>query len=224
MNHAMVKRLIRKDWYFNRLMIAAYVGAGLLSLLPIAVGGSAGFYAGSVLLITVLISVGIHLTMVTVEHERTEHTLAFVMTLPISAKEYTTAKILANVTIFFAAWTTLVVGTIAVIAGRGALPDGLIPYAVAILVQIFAGYCLLLGTAIVSESMGWTVGAIVFGNLALQGVMFALGKAPAVAQGVTVDAIVWSQPIVGVLWAEVAAILLMLALTFYLQSRKTDFL
>jgi ABC-2 type transport system permease protein len=224
MNYAMVRRLIYKDWYFNRWAIAAYVTAGLLALVPIAIGGNAGFFAGSVLLITVLITIGIHLTMVTVVNERQYQTLVFVMTLPISIHEYTTAKIVANVAIFGAAWTTLLVWTVAVIAGRGNLPDGLIPFAVAILAQIFAGYCLVLCTALVSESLGWTIGAMVLTNLLTQGVMYWISNVPAVATDLKGDAIVWRPQIVGLLWAELAAILLMLALTFYLQTRKTDFL
>lgn len=224
MNYPMVRRLIYKDWYFNRWAIAAYVAAGLLALVPIALGGQAGFFAGSVLLITVLISIGIHLTMVSVVNERRDQTLAFVMTLPISVADYTTAKLAANLAIFGAAWTTLLVWTVAVIAGRGNLPDGLIPFAVAVLAQLFAGYCLVLGTALVSESLGWTIGAIVVTNLLVQGVMYWLSNLPAVARDLTGDAIAWRPQIVGLLWAELAAILLVLALTFYLQTRKTDFL
>jgi len=223
MNHAMVQRLIYKDWYFNRFAITAYVAAGLLSLVALALGGEAGFYAGSILLITVLVAVGAHMAMIAVT-ERRDQTLAFVMTLPISTLEYTTAKIVGNLMIFFAAWTTLLVGTVAVIAGRQALPDGLIPFAIVVLFQLFAGYCLMLSVALVSESQGWTIGALVLGNLLLNGVIFAVSNAPGVGANMKSDSIVWSQPIVGVLWAEVAAILFLLGLTFYLQTRKTDFL
>jgi ABC-2 type transport system permease protein len=224
MSTTMVKRLIHKDWYFNRWAIAAYTAVGLLSLAIIGAGGEPGFFAGSILLITVLISIGIHLVMITVIHERSEQTLAFVMTLPISAREYTTAKILANVTIFGTAWTILFVGTIALIAGRGTLPDGLIPFAVVILVEILASYCLILAVALVSESQGWTIGAMVLGNLLLQGVMYGVSNAPLIGKEMTGDTIIWRQPITGLLGVELAAILLMLVLTFYLQSRKTDFL
>lgn len=224
MNTPMVKRLIHKDWYFNRGAIASYVAVGLLSLLALGLGGEGAFYIGSILLITVVISIGIHLVMITVIHERSEQTLAFVMTLPISAKEYTTAKVLANMLIFFLAWATLVIGTVAVIAGRGTIPDGLIPFAVVILGYLFTSYCLTLSVALVTESQGWTIGAMVLGNLLLQGVMYGVSHAPGVAQDFAANAIVWRQPITGLLGIELAAILLMLGLTFYLQSRKTDFL
>lgn len=224
MNIEMIKRLVRKDWHFMRWALAAYVVAGVLSLVPIAFGGQGAFFAGSIALITVIISIGIHLTMQTVVQERSEHTLAFVMTLPVSPIDYTIAKLLANVLIFGTAWLILLIATIAVIASRGALPDGLIPFATAILMQLLAGYCLLLAVAIVSESMGWTIGAIIIGNLALQGVMYALGNTPAIEQANRTDVLVWSQPITGLLLAYLIAIVVMLALTFHLQSRKTDFL
>jgi ABC-type transport system involved in multi-copper enzyme maturation permease subunit len=224
MNTGMVKRLVQKDWYFFRWPIAFYIGAGLACIAALGNGGEGAFYAGCVGLLTVLISVGIHLTMGTVIEERRTHTLTFVMSLPISSHEYTLAKILANMTIFGLAWTTLFVATIAVITGRGGVPDGLIPFAAVILGEIFFGYCLTLCVAIVSESQGWTIGAMIVANLLLQATMYTVSHAPAVARSMKTDAIVWQQPISGLLAAEIGAILLMLVLTFYLQARKTDFL
>ena len=78
--------------------------------------------------------------------------------------------------------------------------------------------------ALVTESQGWTIGAMVLGNLLLQGVMYGVSHAPGAAQSFAANAIVWRQPIAGLLGVELAAVLLMLGLTFYLQSRKTDFL
>jgi hypothetical protein len=65
---------------------------------------------------------------------------------------------------------------------------------------------------------------MVLGNLLLQGVMYGVSNAPFVGKEMTGEAIVWRQPIAGVLGMEIAAIVLILVLTFYLQSRKTDFL
>jgi len=216
--------LVRKDWYFNRWPIALYTTIGLLALLAIAGGGETGFYFGSIALITVLISIGIHLTMITVVHERKDQTLAFVMTLPISARQYTVSKILANVLVFGAAWTVLVVGSVAVIAGRAAIPDGLIPFAIVVLGEIFASYCVLLAVALISESMTWTIVAMVVGNLGVQAVMYAVSHAAGVGKDLAGNAIVWRRPIVGTLAGEILVIVLSLALTLYLQRRKTDFL
>ncbi len=224
MNTFMVKRLILKDWYFQRGPIAAYLAAGALALFLIGTGGDASFYAGSILILTVLITVGIHLAMVTIVQERTDQTLPFVMSLPISPMEYTTAKIVSNVLIFLIPWLALLIGSFAVIAGRPEVPDGLIPFTAVILTEIFMSSVLLLAVALVTESQGWAIGAIVFGNLLLQAVMYYVSHIPSVAAAMKGPRIVWDQPVVTLLLAEVAVILLLLGLTFWLQSRKTDFI
>lgn len=220
----MVKRLIYKDWYLNRWAILGWTATGAAALAAIGLGGKGAFYGGCILLLTALVAIGIHLVMTTVVYERSQQTLAFVMSLPISSREYTTGKILANVLIFGTAWTALVIGTVAVLAGRGALPDGLIPFAVVVLTQTFMGYCLTLAVALVSESQAWTIGAIVTGNLLLQAVMYGVANTPSIARHLSGNTIVWSPAILGVMGAEILAIFLLLALTFYLQSRKTHFL
>jgi ABC-type transport system involved in multi-copper enzyme maturation permease subunit len=223
MNISMVKRLILKDWYFQRWTIVAYLAAGALALFLLGTGGEGSFFAGCILLITVLIGLGIHVAMVTIVQERTDQTLPFVMSLPISPREYTTAKILANLLIFLVPWLALSLGTFAVIAGRAGVPDGLIPFATLLLVEIFAGYCLLLAVALVSESQGWAIGAIIFGNLFFQGFMYYASHNPAIAATMKGDGIRWSQPAVTLLLAEFAVIVLLLGLTFFFQARKTDF-
>lgn len=224
MNAFMVKKLILKDWYFHRWTIVAYLLIGALSLSLLAAASEGLFFAGSILLLTVVISLGIHIAMTTVILERTEQTLPFVMSLPISPVEYTTAKIVANLAIFLIPWTALTVGTFAVVAERPWLPDGLIPFAALVLMELFASYCLTLAVALVSESQAWTIGAMVFGNLFLQAFLYGVSHHPTLGPAMKVDRIVWSLPAVTLLLAEAAVILLLLGLTFWLQSRKTHFL
>ena len=224
MSNSMVKRLVLKDWYFHRFTIVVYLAAGAIALFLIGAPQEAAFYAGSILLITVLISLGIHLGMATIVEERTQHTLPFVMSLPISPMEYTTAKILANLLIFLVPWVILTVGTFGVIAGRASIPDGLIPFAAIILTEILASYCLILAVALVSESQGWTIGAIVAGNLSLQAFMYGVSHAPRIASTMKTNSIVWSGPAVLILLGLLGSIVLMLGLTFFFQARKKDFI
>jgi ABC-type transport system involved in multi-copper enzyme maturation permease subunit len=222
MNYSMIKRLVLKDWYFLRYPIAGYLVAGALSLALIQAGGSGLSFAGSILLLTILISVGIHLAMLTVINERKEQTLSFVMSLPISAREYTIAKILANLLIFLVPWVTLLIGALTLlwIANSG----GLIPFTTIILTEIFVSYCLTLGVALVTESQNWTVGAIVVGNLALNGVLYYVSHIPTIASAMKGHAVIWNQAPVTLMVAEVVAIGLLLGLTLFFQGRKTDFL
>jgi ABC-2 type transport system permease protein len=224
MNTFMIKRLILKDWDLMRGTILLYLAAGAVALGLVAKGSEGTFYAGSILTITVLIALGIHLAMATVVVERTEQTLAFVMTLPISLKEYTAAKILANLLIFLIPWTAITAGTLAVLAGRAGYPAGFIPFSVLVLMEIFASYVLILAVALISESQGWTIGATVFGELALQGVLYYLSHEPTINATMKGNRIVWSPPALHLLLGEIAASVLLLGLTFWFQSRKTDFL
>jgi ABC-type multidrug transport system permease subunit len=162
--------------------------------------------------------------MVTVVTERTEQTLPFVMSLPISPREYTTAKILANVLIFMIPWLTLLIGTIVVIGARSVVPDGLIPFSTVILTEIFTAYLLVLAVAVVSESMAWTVVAMVTTNLFFQGFIFTVARIPEIARDIKLDRAHWSAPVLTLLGVEVALMVAFIAITFVLQNRKKDFL
>jgi ABC-2 type transport system permease protein len=221
---SMVKLLILKDWYFLRWSIAGYLAAGALALFLVGAGNEASVYIGSTLLITILIALGIHLAMATVVQERTDHTLPFLMSLPISPRDYTTAKVLANMIIFLIPWLTLTFGSMAVIAGRKTLQDGLIPFVAVLMGEIFVSYCLILATALVSESQAWTIGVMVTLNLAFQGFLYFASHQPTIARVMKGDAVVWPPAVLALLAAELAAILLTLGLTFFFQARKTDFL
>lgn len=220
---AMVRQLVLKDWYFHRFTLAGYLAAGAVALGLVAGGGTVSFYAGSLLLITVLISLGIHLPMATVIDERKNHNLAFVMSLPISAREYTLAKVLANLLIVLVPWLALLIGAVAVIGARPALPDGLIPFAVLVLLEIFASSSLILAVALVSESLGWTVAAIVFGNLSIQGFLYYASHLPSVAAAIKTESAAFVPAELYLLLALLAATAAILALTFHFQARKKDF-
>lgn len=224
MSTFMIKRLILKDWDLLRGTLLLYLAAGAVALGLVAKGSEGTFYAGSILIITILFALGIHVAMVTVVVERTEHTLPFVMTLPISLGEYTTAKIVANLLIFLIPWTAITVGTFAVLAGRTGFPAGLIPFSLLVLMETFASYILILAVALISESQGWTIGATVVGELFLQVIMYVASHDPTIAATMKGNRLVWSPPAVHLLLGEVGTIVLLLGLTFWLQSRKTDFL
>jgi ABC-type transport system involved in multi-copper enzyme maturation permease subunit len=220
----MVQRLIVKDWYLLRWAIAGYLAAGAVGLFLLDHGGEEAFYAGCILLITVLIAVGMHLAMATVVLERTEQTLPFVMSLPISPTEYTTAKILANLLIFLVPWLALLLGAIAVIAGRAGVPDGLIPFVTVVLGEIFTSYALLLAVAVVSESQAWTIGTTVVGNLGFQAFLYYVSHLPGMAAANAGPTAVWSASILTILAVEAVTIVAAIGITFWLQGRKKDFL
>lgn len=224
MNYPMVKRLILKDWYFLRLAILAYSLTGLLALGITAMGTDASSYAGSILLITVMIAIGFHMVMVTVVGERSEQTLPFIMSLPISPMEYTMAKIGANLLIFLVPWLTLTTGTLLLLGTEGARSGALIPFSLIILTELLAAYVLLLSVAIVSESLGWTIGVTVLTNLLFQAFLYWVSHMPAIASGMKGRGAVWNQTAVTLLSVEVMIIIFLIVMAFALQARKKHFL
>jgi hypothetical protein len=224
MGAKMIRRLVLTDWYFHRHALAGYMVGGAVSLALVAWGGEVGFYAGFVLFVTVLIGLGIHLPFSTVVEERKQQTLTFVMSLPVSIIEYTAAKLLSNLLLFLVPWLTLLAGTAAVIASREAIPNGLIPFATLLLVEILAGACLILGAALVSESVAWTVGTMIFSNLFFHAFLYGVSNLPGIEEHLQKPSAAWSSTEILVLIVEFVVIGLILGTTFVLQARKTDFL
>lgn len=221
MNGFMIKRLILKDWYLYRWPIAGYFLVGLVAIGIVAVGGEMAFNVGSILLITVVIAIGMHLAIGTTVTEHSEHTLPFVMSLPISITEYTAAKLLGNLLIYLVPWILLLGGSCLLFQWRNA--GGVIPFTVLTLVELFASYALTLAIALVSESMAWTIVATVICNLFLQGYLYFVSHVPAIAATIKGPTATWSPESLTLLAVQLVIIAVGFGLAFFLQARKTDF-
>jgi len=224
MNFSMIKVLMLKDWYLQRWGILGSLLGGMVALGIVCLGGNAAFMIGLILLITSLITIGAQLAVAMVVNERKEQTLPFVMSLPISYREYTTSKVLGTLLIFLVPWLVLVLGSLALFAIPGGVPHGLLPFTVIMSVEILVGTCLIISVAIVTESQAWTVGAIMVGNIALNIVGYLVAHVAGIAKGMGGHEVMWSSAATTLLLAEFGTIALLLGLTFFLQSRKKDFL
>ncbi|WP_197413863.1 ABC-2 transporter permease [Terracidiphilus gabretensis] len=220
----MIRRLILKDWYLQRWIIAASVLGGIVALGIVCLGGQAAFMVGLILLLTALIAVGAQLAIATMVNERKEQTLSFVMSLPISYADYTSAKILGTVLIFMVPWMLLVLGTLALFAVPHGIPHGLLPFTAIMAIEILVNTCLMIAVALVTESQGWTVAAIMVGNIAINLVGYYVAHLPGIAKGMGGSSVMWSSTASTALLIEFATIAALLCLTFFFQSRKRDFL
>ncbi|MDQ2991616.1 MAG: hypothetical protein M3R30_02195 [Candidatus Eremiobacteraeota bacterium] len=224
MNASIIRSLVLKDWHLLRWPIVFYVVASGIALALCGTGGTLSFYAGAILLITVVISMAIHIVMVTIANERTEKTLPFVMSLPITAMDYTTAKLVANGTLFLIPWALISGAALLLVAARPELPDGLIPWTCAVMAELAVSYFFLMAVSIVSESLPWTIVAMVLGNLGFQAFLYYVSNIPSIARAMKGEAIVWNGEIATILILETVAIVAMIGLTFWAQSRKRDFI
>jgi ABC-2 type transport system permease protein len=229
MNYSMVKSLILKDWYFQRITILLSLAGGALSLAIVIFGGQAGFTIGLILLVTILAMISGMTVMNNVLGERENQTLPFLMSLPISYLEYTTSKILGALLIFVPFWLAIVAASLCLILAAPVI-HGLFAFTVIMAFEILVSNCLLIAVALVTESKGWSIAAMVTGNVAISLVGFIVAHIPGIragmwgANGAWSTTIQWSPAATISLAIEFALIALFLGGAFFIQSRKQDFL
>ncbi len=223
MNYSMVKALILKDWYFQRVAILLALAGGVVSLAIVAFGGQPGFTLGLILLVTVMVMLSAMSVMGNTIGERENQTLAFAMSLPISYLEYTTSKILGNLLIFVPYWIAIVAGCLGLIVVAPPI-RGLFAFTVIMAVEILISTCLMIAVALVTESKSWTIAAMVVGNVALNVVGYLVAHIPGIGNVMWGKVIQWTPAATISLAVEVALIVLLLGGTFFVQSRKKDFI
>src|SRR5579863_1217215 len=157
MRGSVVWQLILKDWRLHRPQIVFSIAAGAGALAIIQLGGEGPVVVGTVFFFISLILVGAMLPLNGIVNERKKQNLAFLMSLPISAIQYTTSKLLSTVGMFLVPWLTLVIGALLVIETRGILPHGTIPITLILAGLPFVALCILTGVTLVSESEGWGI-------------------------------------------------------------------
>jgi ABC-2 type transport system permease protein len=235
MNIKMITRLVRKDCWLMRWPLAAYILAAIAGLAMTVSGGSVARSAGITLAFNVLIGVSFHVMLGPVLGERERKTMAFVMSLPVTPRDAAVAKLVAAFTLFLVpatiAATTLVwlspidIPTAMAAAHRSLWSHllGTLGYYALVLGAWTVFFSVVLGAAIVSESIGWTIGVLtgilfVFGNFVMQILPTLRGLRPYLRELARGQA---ALPIT--IACEAAAIAAIVATILMLQQRKTSF-
>lgn len=222
--NAITWQLVKKDWHFNKLPMLGYAILSVLALASIAMATGATFYVGSTLLITLVVVIGIHMIFVTTIHERSRQNLPFIMSLPITYMQYTRAKMLANIGVFGLAWLAITIGAVSIVAMTDQLPNGLIPFACIILGELFLANILILGVAMVTESEAWTIVVMATCNLCISLFIYFASSLAAIRVHMDGPVAVWNSTALTIVGLEALAILVIIALTFYAQGKKNDYL
>jgi hypothetical protein len=223
MRGSVITQLILKDWRLQRLAILMTTSGGVISLGIVQHGGEAAIVVGSVFFFIAMILAGNLLPLASITNERKKQNLAFLMSLPVTSVQYATAKLTANLVLFLIPWLTLVISALLFVETRGILPRGTIPMLFIIALLPFLGFCIVTGAALVGETEGWGIAANVVSNSSYGLTWYFMMRTPGLMAHVSDPSPVWSSTVLTVLAIEAAAILLTLGLTFFLQSRKKDF-
>lgn len=223
MTGSIVGQLILKDWRLNRLQIFLSIGAGLIALGVVLRGGEGPIVAGAAWFFISLVLVGTMLPISGIVNERKKQNLAFLMSLPVSSIQYTTAKLISTVGMFLVPWVTLVITAVVLIQTRGIVPPGAIPIALILAGMPFVGLCILTGAALIGESEGWGIAANLACNSSYGLVWHFMTRVPGLMADVKSPVPVWNATVLKFLGGELGLIVLILGLTFFIQFRKRDF-
>ena len=223
MNRSLVWDLILKDWRLYRPMILICMIVGAAALALSQWGNEPTLVVGIVVFFIAIIMAGTMLPMLGIVNERKNRNLAFLMSLPITYLEYTTAKLISTLLIFLVPWLTLVGLAISVIEFRNFVPHGMIPMTLILSGLPFVGMCIMIAAALVGESEGWGIAANVFCQCSYGLTWYFLFRIPALHDNAGKTAPVWNATALNILTGEFVIIAVILGLTYFLQSRKRDF-
>jgi hypothetical protein len=223
MRDSVVGQLIWKDWQMQRvpILITIVWGAAALAIAPW--GGVNNRVVGGVLFFIPLILMGHMLPLGGIGNERKKQNLAFLMSLPVSFIQYTTSKLISSLVIFLIPWVTLVSAAVLLVEVRGVVPHGSIPVLLILSLMPFLGFCLITGATLVGETEGWGIAANVFCSSTYGLAWFFMTQVPSLMVPANGAVVVWNSTELLILASEIVVSLLLLGLTYFLQSRKRDF-
>jgi len=224
MNGSVIRTLILKDWQLHRRLIMMSMVGAVIALAILHSRNETAFMIGAVWYFVVLFVLASMLPISNVINERKKQTVVFLMSLPLSALQYGMAKMVSTIAIFLIPWAAMVVAGTTLVLGRHDIPNGIIPLMLVLFILPLIGFSIIAGAALISESEGWTVAVTIAGNSSYWLVWYFIMRNPAISGTLNSPVPVWNAQIMDVLGGEAAVIALILGLTFYLQSRKQEFI
>ncbi|MGY6519321.1 MAG: hypothetical protein ACXIUZ_11485 [Lysobacteraceae bacterium] len=198
LNIPVIRLLVAKDWQLFQKQLAVLVLAGIVALCFLGLAKPWAFYVGSLMLLIVLVSAACFSISTSLMNERKEHTLAFVMSLPVSPADFTVSKLIGNLLTFGVPFTVLLGGALAVVV-LTPLPDGLLVYSLLIFAYILFAYAVSLAAVMSVTSEGWATFAMVGTMVMINPYIMGLAQIPDINDGTRVDAVVWTTPAVAIL-------------------------
>lgn len=227
MSTSIIPQLVRKDFMLTRKMILAFwlvsfVGVVITGLLFERLPAWALINMGFLLLMSPAATCGLVLLMTTVVFEKEKSTQAFIMSLPVTPKHYTIAKLVINLSVFGTFWLAICGVSYYFAFGRGLLPAGTIPFVVMVFLGAFVAYTGILSVSMWRQSLGITVLSIALFEMGTSGYLWAIVFLDPVANFMRGPEAVWNSTAVGIVTAQVLVAISMIAATLFFQGRKRD--
>lgn len=220
MNLQAVRILFLKDLFLSRRQLFAYFVAGLAASALTCAPQSTLSFVGFILVITVAIAAGIHLIGSLMLAETTDQTRLFVMSLPVSLLDYSIGKIAVVLTTYLIPWTAMFACLLIATIAFGT--KGNVIVLPAIFFFLLAAFTLQLITAVISESVGWTICVMVGCNVCLNVFMMQFFANTEISAAIKGDVVTWPNVVLQIIGIELITITISLIAAFVLQTRKRD--
>ncbi len=222
--NAIISKLVWKDLLIMKMPTFWWWVCGILAIAVAVTGGQALLNLSIILFISGMAGVGIHTIMRTVVEERREKTLPFIMSLPITISDYTSAKLISNLLIFGVVWGTLSLATYVMIFTSDVLPVGNIPFLTIVFATIFLANIIVLTISLVTETIGGCIAAIIGANIGAQLFLWAVVDLDGIRSTINGPEAVWSETALVVLAVQLLIIILLVGFAYVFQTRKKDFI
>ncbi len=227
MNTAIIARLIIKDLMIWRKLILIFFAiyaacVVLVAVLHNRIPGHVFLNLGFTLLITPTATLGIILLMQTNVFERVKSTQHFIMSLPVTPMDFTVAKLCVNVPVFTVVWLATTITGFYFAFGLGMLPPGAVPYMSIVFLGVFVAYVGVLTVSLISQSLGMTVGAILFFDVLTPAYLWAIVYLEPIGSVITSPVVVWNAAEISIMALQVAAAVAAVAGALLLQGRGRD--
>lgn len=229
MSPSIVSKLVAKDFVMMRRTIAVF------ALISLASAGALGALHGRVpdwvlmnmafvFLFGPMVTCGIVMVMRTNVMEKEKATQAFIMSLPLTVREFTTAKILVNLPVFTVFWLAVSAFGYYFAFGLGLLPLGAVPFVTMIFLGSFLAYSGILSVSLLSQSLPVTVLSIPLCEMGTSAYLWTVVFLEPIQRNIHGPVIVWDATAITVVAAQVVAAACVLLLTARIQTTKRDFL
>jgi hypothetical protein len=222
MNTRTISILFLKDLYLSRRPLFGYFAAGIACSAIAVVPQETVAFVGFILILTVAIGSGMHLLGELLISEGSDQTRTFILSLPVSMLDYSVSKIAVVLTTFLIPWFTMLASSIVLTAVLPSGKTGAIPVLVVVFLELLAAFTLQLVTAVLTESVGWTICVLVACNVFLNLFLMTLFQTPEVSEQMKSNVLTLGPLLTQAMWIEVAVILVALAAALALQTRKRD--
>jgi len=229
MSISIVPQLVKKDLLLWRKMILIFglvnfIAIGILAMLYGRVPNWVFSNLGFSLLIIPGAACGMALLMQTNVFEKVKSTQPFIMSLPVTVKEFTLAKLLVNIPVFTAFWLVMISASFYFCFGLGLFPMGALPFMVMVFLGIFVAYTLILSVSILFQSLGITVIAIMLFEMGTPAYLWTVVYLNPISDYIYGSEAVWNSTALTIVTIQVLVVIFTVSATYFIQSRKRDFI